>query len=276
MNEISAMPSEIKDWLAGRESLAHIKFYTEFPPVRKAVPLRKITVAVGIGGIEIQDKFGDESLEEGSEYCRNAVINLRFSIHVPYSMGGAACHQTFADIIDNLTFDSALQLTESGCEKIREDRDTEALVLTAFARVKANLCPAASSDIPFPSFMDKTLLCGTHIRDENIHLSERERLMLNEPFVKGTYYGTGASERSFNTGFEPKAVLITPDGMPQFAKNGDVFKLYGAMGIQGAGSLGLELNTKGFRVKNGTSFAFMGAYPALNESGIVYTYIAFR
>ena len=48
MNEISAMPAAIRDWLAQREELSDMVFYTEYPPVRKAVPLRKVTVAVGI------------------------------------------------------------------------------------------------------------------------------------------------------------------------------------------------------------------------------------
>ena len=38
MSEISALPSSIVEWLEGREDLDYIKFLTEFPPIKKAVP----------------------------------------------------------------------------------------------------------------------------------------------------------------------------------------------------------------------------------------------
>ena len=53
MSEISALPSSIVEWLEGREDLDYIKFLTEFPPIKKAVPLKKTTVAVGIKGMKM-------------------------------------------------------------------------------------------------------------------------------------------------------------------------------------------------------------------------------
>jgi len=279
MNEISAMPSNIALWLSGREELSDIKFLTEFPPVRKAVPLRKVTVAVGIRKIEIEDAFeqsDEENVLSENEYCRQAVITLRFSIHVPYSMGGGKCHETFADIIDCLTFDSGLNVTSSGCEEISADRQTEALVLCAYADVRANLCPAQSGDIEFPSFLDKTLLCGSHIRNEDIHLSESQQLFLAQPFVSGSYYGTGASSRSISVGFTPKAVIILAGDLPFSADDGAYDKVYSAVAVTGAGSMGAEITGGGFTIKNGSAYAFSGAYPALNESGIAYNYLALR
>ncbi len=40
MNEISALPSNIVEWLKSRQELAEIRFLTEFPAVKKAVPLK--------------------------------------------------------------------------------------------------------------------------------------------------------------------------------------------------------------------------------------------
>ena len=48
MNELSALPANIRDWLSQREELAGIIFLTEYPPVKKAVPLRKVIVAIGL------------------------------------------------------------------------------------------------------------------------------------------------------------------------------------------------------------------------------------
>ncbi len=279
MNEISALPAGIRDWLAGREELSGMVFLTEFPPVRKAVPLKKVTVAVGIKKIEIADTFASDD-ENGvlnsNEYCRNAVITLRFSIHAPYSQGGAACHSAFADIIDCLTFDSGLDVTASGCEGITEDRQTDALVLGAYASVRANLCPAQSGDIDFPSFIDKTLLCGSHIRDESIHLSPRQREFLEHPFISGTYYGTGNASRAVSLGFAPLWVTVFAGDMPANAPAGSGSKAYSACGIQEAATLGLSLGQSGFTVKNGSAYAVSGTEPALNETGVIYSYIALR
>ena len=57
MSEISALPANIVEWLKTREELDYIRFLTEYPAVKKAVPLKHTTVAVGIGSMEIVDSF---------------------------------------------------------------------------------------------------------------------------------------------------------------------------------------------------------------------------
>lgn len=276
MNEISAMPANIAHWLSEREELSHIKFLTEFPPVKKAVPLRKITVAVGLHSILIKDTFeqsDEEHVLESGEYCRRAEITLRFSIHAPFSLGGGACHQAFVDIIDCLSFDSGLDISESGCELIKEDRDTDALVLTARAKVNSRLCPPDTTDLVFPSFLDKTLLCGSHIRNTAIHLSENQQTWLASPFVQGAYSGMGQSTRTINLGFRPAAVFVFAGGMPSVTASSQA---YSALAAGESGSLGIEITANGFRVKNGSTHAVSGITPLLNEAGTGYVYLAFR
>ena len=43
-----------------------------------------------------------------------------------------------------------------------------------------------------------------------------------------------------------------------------------------SGSLGLEITSSGFRVKNGSTHAVSGITPLLNEAGTGYVYLAFR
>ena len=133
MSAISSMPANIVAWLKKREELKYINFLTEYPAIKKEVPLRKTTVAVGIDGMTIVDSFveNDEGVLVENENCRQVNIKLRFSIHAPFSSGGAACHDAFTDIIDCLTFDSSLNIDSSGCESIVSDRDTDAFVLNA-------------------------------------------------------------------------------------------------------------------------------------------------
>ena len=280
MSEISALPANIVDWLRGREELSDIRFLTEYPAIKKAIPLKHTTVAVGIEGMEIVDSFteNDEGVLVENEYCRQAKIKLRLSIHAPYSSGGEACHDAFTDIIDCLTFGSGIDILNSGCDSVSSDRDTDAFVLSAWATVNASLCPAATTGKDFPSFITKDLLCGTHIRDEDIHLSAEQREYLATPFVTGSYFGTGNGTQSVKLDFAPAAVIVLVNGMPMFSTDVSTGKSVAICGIGfgGAATFGLELTSTGFKVRTSSSDNILGCYPNLNELGITYKYIAFK
>ena len=280
MNEISALPANIVAWLKGREELESINFLTEFPAIKKAVPLKNTTVAVGIESMEIVDSFteNDEGVLVENEYCRQAKIKLRLSIHAPYSMGGEQCHDAFTDIIDCLTFASGLDILTSGCDGIVSDRDTDAFVLSAWATVNASLCPAASSELDFPSFLNKELLCGSHINDADIHLSQEQQSFLEAPFVSGSYFGTGKSTRTLSLGFEPKVVIVVAKGCPMMYSDYTEGKnyAYAAVGLVSGASLGIEVTSSGFKVLNSTTQETAGCYPLLNETGTTYFYTALK
>lgn len=280
MNEISALPSNIVAWLKGRSELSHIKFLTEFPAIKKAVPLKNTIVAVGIQSMEIVDSFteNDEGVLVENEYCRQAKIKLRLSIHAPYSSGGEACHDAFTDIIDCLTFASGLDIINSGCDGIVSDRDTDAFVLSAWATVNASLCPASSSSLDFPSFISKEHLCATHINDKSIHLSDAQQTYLNTPFVSGTYFGTGAATRTVSLGFKPSVVIVVGSGLPMmyFDSENNKYRAMAAFGLSDGASLGIEMTSTGFKAKNGDSTVAKGCTPLLNEAGSTYFYLAFR
>lgn len=280
MSEISALPANIVTWLKTREELSYIRFLTEFPAVKKAVPLKHTTVAVGIQGMEIVDSFteNDEGVLVENEFCRQAKINLRLSIHAPYSSGGEACHSAFTDIIDCLTFDSGLDILSSGCESIVSDRDTDAFVLTAWATVNASLCPASTSSLDFPSFITKDLLCGTHIRDTDIHLSASQKERLDVPFVTGSYFGLGNGTQTINLKFKPSVVIVLVNGMPLFSVDASTgtSKARSAVGFEDGASIGLELTDTGFKVRTSTTEVHANCYPDMNALGITYRYIAFK
>lgn len=280
MSEISALPANIVAWLKSREELADIRFLTEFPAIKKAVPLKYTTVAVGIESMEIVDSFveNDEGVLVENEYCRQAKIKLRLSIHAPYSSGGEECHDAFTDIIDCLTFASGLDILYSGCDDIVSDRDTDAFVLSAWAMVNASLCPASTSSLDFPSFISKDLLCGSHIQNTDIHLSAEQKTALDSPFVASSYFGTGTLSRTIELDFTPSLIIIIRDGMPLISADysGNSNYSIAAIGFNGAATMGLEYTGNGFKVKNSTSDFYGGCYPNLNELGKTYQFIAFR
>lgn len=227
--------------------------------------------------MEITDSFTEN--ENGvlveNEYCRQVLIRVKLSIHAPFAAGGTACHDAFTDIIDCLSFDSDLEILESGCNGITADRDTDAFVLDAFMRVKAALCPAETSSLVLPSFFSKTLLCASHINDDSIHLTGAQQTYLEQPFQTGSYFGTGNASRSISLGFQPKAVLIFVSGLPLYDPY-DGNTTAAGIGLASGCSAGIALTGTGFRVTQVDTPAQGEVAPQLNRLGVTYCYIAFR
>lgn len=280
MSEISSLPANIVAWLKEREELKYINFLTEYPAIKKAVPLKNTTVAVGIDTLNIVDSFveNDEGVLVENEYCRQANIRLRLSIHAPFSSGGEACHEAFTDIIDCLTFDSGLDIEESGCESIVSDRDTDAFVLTAWATVLASLCPAQTSSVKFPSFLSKDLLCGSHIMNQEVHLTEEQQSYLASPILCGKYFGLGQMAQNIKVGFKPQAVFIFMASNPIFSCNHETGENISLMGFafEDGNSPGVEINDEGFKVLAESSTVTKYCKTQINKAGTTYLFIAVR
>lgn len=276
MDSIVSLPQKIVEWFSAQEDMADIKFFVEYPPVNKAVPLRRTIVAVGIEDIEIVDKFvaNDDGVLERQEYCRLAKIKANLSICVPFSMAGQTCHDIFTRITNALTFRTNLNILESGCEKIKSDRDTDALVMTGWFLMEADFCPAQSTDENFASFLDKELLCGSHIRNDEIHVTAADKTKWNNQFRAGFFFGNGNSYQSVNIGFNPSFVIVFVVGFPPMRINfaNQTAKSYFGIALNGSTSE-IETISTGFRVHNESD---AGATIALNEAGLVYNYIAFK
>ena len=279
MSAISAMPGAVAQWLGEQAILSEIQFLTEFPAQNKAVPLRRATVAVGLGSVEITDKFvaDDNGVLTRQEYCRSADLRLRLGIHVPFSEGGSRCHDIFTQVLDMLTFASDLNLRASGCGEITAHRDTDAFVMEAWADVDADFCPAESTGLPLASFLPKELLCGSHIGNGDIHLTTPQKERLDSPFHIGSYMGNGASTVNITTAVRPYAVFVIAPELPPIHPNfsAGTTQVYFGFAMQGGnGSMGVELTSTGFRLRMGSGASLGTTQPALNASGMQYVYLA--
>jgi len=279
MSEISAMPAAVAAWLGSVPALSGVRFITVYPAAKKAVPLQKSVVAVGIEDITVTDSFtaNDQGVLIRDEYCRQAAVKLGFDIHVPFSAGGAACYDIFTDIIDCLSFETDLNIIESGCGEITADRDTDAFVLGANALVSASLCPGQSGT-PFGSFLDKELLCGSHVRDAGIHVTQADKDLWNAPFASGSYFGNGAATRVIEAGFTPRLAAVWALQVPPVTVDFTAQTTESRFGIACAagGSQGIELTAGGFRLLSGSSYQVGNCLPKFNEAGVTYCYIAVR
>ena len=278
MSAISAMPNAIMQWLSEQDHLAGIHFLTEFPAQNKAVPLRRAIVAVGMSSVHITDKFeeNDDGVLERQEYCRTASLRIRLDIHVPFVDGGERCHEIFTRVLDVLTFASDLNLTASGCREIRSQRDTDAFVLEAWADVHADFCPAESTGLNLHSFMNKELLCGSHIGNQDIHLTQRQREWIDRPFRAATYMGNGSASRTVNLGFRPSAVFVSAVEYPPVHPNftGQNAQAYFGFAAGEFGGMGVVTAATGFTLRSGTAFQFGTTQPSLNVNGLMYMWFA--
>ena len=275
------MPEDIARWLSEQERLSGIRFITEFPPVKKEIPLKRVTVAVGIAEMKIEDNFSEEDADEDdviikNEYCRLATIKIKLGIHVPYSEGGARCHDILTDVIDCLTFDTDLNVVESGCVNVKADRDTDAFVLESYLLLEADFCPADSSGVNFKSFLNKELLCGSHINNSDIHVTTDDKTLWNAPYIMGSYVGTGATSRSVSLGFKPKLVLLFASEMPLAVADysNSATQSYFGIGTESGSLMGLSITSSGFRISQSGSYS--GSSMKYNQVGITYIYIAFK
>ncbi len=277
MDSIVSLPIRIVEWLEDQNDMQDLSFFVEYPPINKAVPLKKTIVAVGIESIDIQDKFvaNDDDVLERQEYCRLATIKANLHICVPFDLGGSQCHDVFTRIADALTFRTNLNIAKSGCDKIVSDRDTDALVMTGWLIMEADFCPAISTDENYASFLDKDLLCGSHIRNNDIHVTLEDKAKFNEPYVSGFYLGNGSSSRSIQIEFQPTLVMVIASGMPAVSVNfaNSAAKSYFGFATQDYGSQGIELTSTGFKLVSRTSG---GVTSSLNEAGTSYIYLAFK
>ncbi|MDR0531793.1 MAG: hypothetical protein LBG83_07010 [Oscillospiraceae bacterium] len=278
MSAISAMPEAIVQWLAGQETLTGLGFMTEFPAQNKAVPLRSAIVTVGLGSVNITDKFieNDNGVLERQEYCRTALLRLRFGIHVPFSEGGKRCHEILTRVLDMLSFASDLNIRASGCKEVAAHRDTDAFVLESWIDVEADFCPAESTGLALASFFPKELLCGSHISNQEIHLTQAQKSRLDNPLRVGTYAGNGLASQSINLGQRPMAVFVLLHSMPPMYANysaGTAQVMFGLAIDAGTSrnSLGVEITNSGFRLHTGTAGTTTAA---LNLAGAEYVFMA--
>ena len=273
MSSISALPADIVRWLSAQSDLSDITFLTEFPAIKKAVPLRKVIVAVGLHDVTLTDQFRDDGngVLVRQEYCRSAAMNVHLAIHVPFSRGGHTCHEVFSDVIDALNFASDLHIEEYGCEAVTEDRDTDALVLKGYVRITADFCPAASSNLNFQSFFDKELLCGTHIRDASIHASAEEKYLWEHPLYVMRYIGNGTSSRLITLDFEPSWAAVFAVGCPPFRYDSTQQRIdaYTSFASKYGSAEGIAISGRNVTVTSGqTNYA--DAMPYLNRAGYTY------
>lgn len=122
---------------------------------------------------------------------------------------------------------------------------------------------------------------SAHTSNADIHLTAAEKAFVNQPYMRGTYFGTGTAERELNLGTNDfDIIIIAASSTPTTGYSSGVAKNYTAYGIKYNNTefctYGLEFTDTGIKVLNNPSIAREGAKPYLNEAGTDYLFIAIK
>lgn len=121
---------------------------------------------------------------------------------------------------------------------------------------------------------------GTHLEDEDIHVSAQEKAVWNQPYHISTYIGNGNSTRSLNLDcpFNPTWGIIFRLNAPvqTIDINNEADNNYFAIFTKNGSQAGVSLNNKSLTLMQSTAPIFGMEYRTYNEMGASYFVIAFR
>lgn len=119
------------------------------------------------------------------------------------------------------------------------------------------------------------MLCGSHIRNDEIHVTPSDKEAWNTPFSTGYFLGNGSSSRSVAIGFKPRVLILFCMDSPiiNIDFSASAAQSQFAVAYEGYSSHGLAITSTGFRVSKST---INSVSSALTQVGSSYCYIALK
>lgn len=213
--------------------------------------------------------------DDTDEFCQKNEATIRMTCYSPLAAVASDTHILLEEV---LTFLNEKYITEISGYTIGEteyDNEVKAFKMVCKIFYKREDCPAQSSQndnilVPYNFF------CKSHVLDKDIHITAAEHAKYNQPFVTGTYIGHGYDiEKEIELGFRPNLLFIFRQGYPPLVFDSDVLfmKNYCGFSFGGKNSKNVHLTSTGFYVLDKQS---LENETRLNESDVVYVYVAFR
>lgn len=118
-----------------------------------------------------------------------------------------------------------------------------------------------------------------HIQNTALHLQGNQSSWIQQPFVSGTYAGSGEKSKSVTLGFRPGLVVILPQGYGplEIDTTQQMPVIRFAIGADGYGSSGLTITDNGFTVAQDQNLPPPGlAMVSLNQNNATYRYFAIK
>ncbi len=213
--------------------------------------------------------------DENEECCKRTTVQMKCDFLASTTKDSTEILKMAETIMDYLINQYAGKMKEYKIGAYAYDKDLRAMRLPCRLEFVYEQCPAYGKDSavikPFADF-----LCKTHVNDESVHVSPKEKDYWLEPFVFGTYVGDGEEENSVLLGFRPKFVLLFASGSAGVSIDGEKVISYFAFALKTKATKGIQLTADGFKVTQGVTVVAKKTYPHLNDFAQTYNYIAFK
>lgn len=212
---------------------------------------------------------------DNKEFCQKSEATIRMTCFTPISFVASETHIQLEEI---LTFLNEKYITEISGYTIGEtEYDNEVKAFRIICRIfyEQEGCPALGSENESVT-VPQNFFCKTHVTDKTIHITAAEHEKYNSPFVTGSYTGDGYDiPQEINLGFRPKILLIFRQSYPPVIFNSELqyVKNYCGFAFGGKCSKNISLFSNGFSVLDKPA---MENQTLLNESDVVYAYVAFK
>ena len=119
---INTLPAKLVSWFSQQEALGDCVFLTAYPGTPAKRPVTEPTVTIGGENVSV------EGIGQGTA-SRSALTSFVIRIHTPSYLGGAACSDVAARLLDALLFGTGLNIGAVTSDKVRYDRNTDTVIL---------------------------------------------------------------------------------------------------------------------------------------------------
>ncbi len=109
------------------QELKDISFLPAFTSDKKPVPIKKVTVALGVEEVSVLPGAIGDTYDAGKG--KEAEISLNLTVYAPYKSGGEECLKAFCRICEATAFAENLNIKAFKCGDVSANRDADAFVL---------------------------------------------------------------------------------------------------------------------------------------------------
>lgn len=99
MIKCNAVINKVVEVLKSDETLSDIDFFSEFPSKRRDIPLRKVTVSVGVEALTLSPAMDASVIATGTA---NERLIIKLTVCAPRNLNGSECYDALDRIIVSL------------------------------------------------------------------------------------------------------------------------------------------------------------------------------
>lgn len=269
INEIVSVIAEKIN--ASTDLPAETKAVTAFDSVCEALPIDRYYVV--LSGAESDSRLFEN---ENRECCQKTQTVISMNCYAALDRTNVGLNTLAFYLSDMLMSFFEGKMTGYNIGSVYVEDSMKLFCLPCKLTFDFEQCPASvTADSVLKPYAD--FLCKTHVNDAIAHLTASEKAYVNEPFVVGSYSGSGdGNSQVIDVGFYPKFVLAFASGTPLFSVSSEKNASYIGVAGRSRSSMGISLQSGGFRVTQSETYSSKGVYPKLNELNTNYAYIAFK